>query len=176
MKFSNFFFTILATFSLYSATVSAQTLSISVGEADYDGVFDETSITLAAAFPINESFAVEVAYNDLGEVSSSQGSEFASLEASSFDVTLIGSIPLNEKVNFFGKIGIARWEIDGSFNIDGISGSGSVDGTDLTFGAGLEMVLNKSLSGNIQLQRYDAELGGESLAVDKISFGLSFDL
>ena len=176
MKITTYFYSFLATLLVYSTTVSAQTLSISVGEADYDGIVDDTSITLAAAFPISESIALEVSYNDLGEVTASEGGISMTLEATSFDILIVGSTPLNEKVNAFGKVGFSRWELDASVTDGVITESGSVDGTDPTFAAGLEMTLNEQLSGNLQWQRIQAELDGEDIDVDKISLGLSWDL
>ena len=176
MKISNYFFSLLAAFLLYSTTVSAQTLGISIGEADYDGAFDDTSITLSAAFPLNESFALEVSYNDLGEVSGSDSEISVDIEASSFDVLMVGLAPLSDKFNAFGKVGFSRWELDARLDDGNGVISGKVDGTDLTFAVGLEMTLNDNLSGNIQWQRIQAELDGEDLDVDKISLGLSFNL
>ena len=170
MKISNYLFSLLATFLLYSTTVSAQTLGISIGEADYDGALDDTSITLSAVFPLNESFALEVSYNDLGDVSFYAYEYDVKVDASSFDVLMVGLAPLNDKVNAFGKVGFSKWELDSRFYQGSDVRYVKVDGTDLTIAAGLEMALNDKVSGNIQWQKT------HELDIDKISLGLSFDL
>ena len=162
-----------------SSSLIAQTLSVSIGEADYDGVFDDTSLTIAGLKQIDENIAVEIAYNDLGSISASDGIDSASIDASTIDVTIIAFNPLSDKTNLFGKIGFARWEVDGRYNLPSFgygSASGKINGTDLTFGAGLETKLENGISANIQFQRYDISLSGVSLDVDKLSVGLSFEL
>ena len=182
MKISNYFLTLLTTFLLYSTTVSAQTLSISFGEIEYDGELDNSSITLSAAFSVNDSFALEVSYNDFGKASGyiagdQEDAALVTVESSSFDILLVGLIPLNEKINVFGKVGFSRWELESSFYDDSIGLMAFDDkGTDPTFAAGLEVTLNEKISGNIQWQRTQAEFEGDDFDLDKISLGLSFDL
>ncbi|MAV76020.1 MAG: hypothetical protein CBD32_03035 [Actinobacteria bacterium TMED172] len=176
MKISNYFLAFLTTFLLYSATVSAQTIGISVGEADYDGEADDDSLTIAASFSISESLSFELSYNDLGEVSASGDGATITLGAETLDFLIVGLFPINEKVNLFGKVGVSMWELDVELTDGFTTLSGEEDGTDLTYATGLEIAINDNLSGNVQWQRVQAELDGEDVDVDKISLGLSFDL
>jgi OmpA-OmpF porin, OOP family len=63
-------------------------------------------------------------------------------------VLKVASYPLANKFSIFGKLGFAKWETDAGI-------FGSEDGTDLTFGVGVQYDLTPKIALRGQWQRYD---------------------
>tara|TARA_R110001583_G_scaffold192127_1_gene358326 strand:- start:342 stop:890 length:549 start_codon:yes stop_codon:yes gene_type:complete len=126
----------------------------------------DTGFKLFIGSRINENFAVEGFYADLGEATASAPGITAKLDADSFGVAAVGILPVNEKVELFAKIGFQAW--DATASATGI-GSESDDGTDLMFGAGVSYKINKvTIRGEFeQFQLDDAD-------VNMLSAGVAF--
>ena len=66
-----------------------------------------------------------------------------SVDIDAWDLTVVGVLPLGRKANLFGKAGIAGWNADVTLTLDDEVEDPSRDGTDLTFGAGLDFVFKR---------------------------------
>jgi len=159
-----------------STTSMAQSFGIAVGKADVEGV-DDTSFSLSGQIGINENLSFEIAHNDFGgtegSIYSNGSNEYFSVEASSIDLAFVASTKVNDRVSLFGKFGFAMWDIDVSSTL----GSGSVDGTDLTFGLGALINIQEGINAELKWQRYDVEVvDGIGADLDNISIGLRIDL
>jgi OOP family OmpA-OmpF porin len=117
-----------------------------VGSFDIDDESD-TAFKILGGYQINRNFAVEAAYGFLFD-KEVQGANF---EVTAFEVVGVASFPIADKLSVYGKLGFAMWEVEASaFGL-----SASDDGTDLTFGLGLQYDLTPKLALRGQWQRYD---------------------
>lgn len=136
---------------------------------------DSHSYKFGAGYAVNPNFSVEAAYQVFGSQNAETNcppdlacvalvlplSTKADLTAWSLSVT--GSIQLTERLDVFGKAGIARWDI----SFDGISSAFDTSGEDLLYGAGLRW--SKSDHWKLSLEYENVKFG-----VDTIGIGLSY--
>ena len=119
-----------------------------VGSFEADDESD-TAFKILGGYQINRNFAVEGAYGFLFD-KEVQG---VNVEVTAFELVGVASFPIADKFSVFGKLGFAMWEVEASaFGL-----SGSEDGTDLTFGVGLQYDLTPKLAIRGQWQRYDID-------------------
>jgi len=69
------------------------------------------------------------------------------VEINAWELVGVASFPLGNRFSVYGKLGFAMWEVDFP--------GGSDDGTDLTYGAGVQYDLTPKLGLRGQWQRYD---------------------
>ncbi len=125
----------------------------------------DTGFKIFGGYDFNETFAIEVGYADLGEVSANAGATKITAELNGFYVDAKATIPVNESFGIFGKLGLVRWEAE--VNAAGF-GSLDDDGTDLTFGIGAEYAFTKQFSLRGEWERFDFD----DTDVDLLSIGL----
>jgi len=126
---------------------------------------------ILGGYQFNKNLAVELGYNDLGEVSAS-GAFSASIEAKAWEVTAVGSWPFTPQFSAYGKLGLYRGETDFSTNNPAF-GSESETNTDLTYGIGVRWDFTKNLGVRAEYQIYK-DLGGGNIGesdVNVISIG-----
>lgn len=157
---------------LLSATASAEGgyLGLSVGQTDVDlsGFDDGDSIAISGGYKFNKNFAIEAAYVDLGE-SEDDIDPVWTLEADGFNFSAVGIIPVNEKIDIFGKVGIFMWDV--SLDEAGYGELASDDGTDLSFGIGASANLTEQFGLVFEYQRFDLDDDD----VTNISIGARFN-
>ena len=135
--------------------------------------------------PINENLDIEISYQDFGEASLSgvSGNQFKvgsttyqftttatiAAEADSFGIAAKPKYNINDNITVYGKLGIHSWE--STLSVNAATGSANVteDGTDIFYGAGIQVAFN-NLSARVGYTIYD--LDGED--VDSINAGLAF--
>ena len=113
----------------------------------------DTGFTLGGGYKFNDTFAVEVAYRNLGEINESEYEDLGdgdyyegsfSNEFSALQVSLVAGFPVSETVNLYGRLGYADIDLDFSFSeIEVIgdsestfSGSGTLSRNKVLFGVG----------------------------------------
>ena len=151
----------------------------SVGESDADegnaipdlitsGPVDgkDSGMKFFGGYQFNRNLAVELAYVDLGKVTYS--GTFGGLpvtggrvETSGFNVSVVGTLPLNPSFSLFAKAGLFAWEAEARDITGGAPFSGKEDGGDLSFGFGGAYNLTKNFSLRAEWEQFEA--------VDKIS-------
>lgn len=125
-------------------------VSVTGGESEFDSGLnsgpgysvDETDTTwsINLGYNMNEYFAVEVGYRDLGEASITATNNLTTTvlgsnvtinagsaikaEADGFTLGLLGKLPINESFDITAKVGTFIWDADVS-----ATGSGTIDGT-----------------------------------------------
>lgn len=153
---------------LLSATANAEGgyIGLSVGKSDVDlyGFDDGSSMAITGGYKINPNFAVEASYVDLGD-SSDNIAPVWTLEASGLNFAAVGILPINQKVDLFGKVGLFMW--DASLNEAGTGEIASDDGTDLSFGFGLTGKLTEQFGLTFEYQQFELD----DVDVSNISFG-----
>jgi OOP family OmpA-OmpF porin len=73
----------------------------------------------------------------------------------------IAKMPLGNKFSVFGKLGFAMWEAEA----DVLGLTFKDDGTDLTFGAGVQYDVSRNLGLRAQWQRYDVDSDADLLSI-----------
>lgn len=112
---------------------------ITSGTADRD----TTAFKLFGGLQFQRNFGLEIAYVDLGDASYS-GSFFGSpvtggkVELTGFNLSGVASFPASAAVSIFGKLGLFFWDLKASDTTGGLPFATSADGTDLSFGFGLD--------------------------------------
>jgi opacity protein-like surface antigen len=113
------------------------------GQNRIDG--DTDSYALGAGYTVNRNFSLEAAYQTFGSQNATTncppGFACAGLvlplltkaDLTALSLSVIGSIPLTDKLDVYGQVGIASWDVD--FN--GISSAFDTSGEDLLYGAGV---------------------------------------
>ncbi|MGH8198071.1 MAG: outer membrane beta-barrel protein [Steroidobacteraceae bacterium] len=154
----------------------------------------DTGFGLGVGYLVNEHFAVELAYVDLGAanynangtVDDGSGAVPASLglEASAQGpvFSLLGILPIGERFAVFGRLGIASMNSEGSIrvSIDGVS-DGTSDSTQRSngvYGLGGEFATSDRFGIRVEWDRY-ADVGSDDITgeadVDMISLALRFN-
>jgi OOP family OmpA-OmpF porin len=178
----------LALSGLLAATqASAQAfVGASIGQSDVDeeitaGLINsgpqvdskDNAFKVFGGYMFNRHFGVEGAYVDLGEVSYS-GSFFGSpvtggkVETTGFNVAALGSYPVTEEFSVFGKIGLFIWEAEASDTTGGVPFSEKTDGTDISFGLGLNNQFTRNLGVRAEWERFKLD----EADADLISVGI----
>ena len=134
----------------------------SIGQSDMDeeiaaglitsGTVDakDTGYKIFGGYMFNRNFGIEGAYVNLGEVSYS-GDFFGSpvtggkVEVSGFNISALGAVPINEQFSVFGKIGLLLWDAEASDTTGGVPFSAKEDGTDISFGIGVNYDFTRNL-------------------------------
>ena len=146
----------------------------SVGQSDIDDEITTGLITAGSvdgkdsAFKIfggymfNRHFGIEGAYVDLGEVSYS-GDFFGTpvtggkVEFTGFNVSALGSYPINEQFSVFGKIGLFLWDAEANDTTGGAPFSAKQDGTDLSFGVGVGYQFTRNLGARAEWEMFKTD-------------------
>lgn len=160
---------------------------IDTGVTNISSNLDEkdTGYSLYAGMPINENLDIEVSYQDFGEASLSgvSGNQFKigsttyqftttatlSLSGDSYGIAAKPKYKINDNITVYGKLGLHNWESE--FKVNSGTGSANIseDGTDIFYGAGIQVAYN-NLTARVGYTIFD--LDGED--VDSISAGLAF--
>ena len=124
--------------------------------------------------PINKDFDVEVSYNNFGEASLSgvNGNQFRlngtlyqfnqtatiKAEATSFGIAVKPKLNINKNFDLVGTLGVHRWDVDATLSGTTVAGSGSDDGVDLFYGAGVKANFNNfSVGLNYNIYNFDSD-------------------
>lgn len=155
-----------------SASHASGYIGASIGQADY-GIsavpFDNgTSFTLYGGYKVNQNFAIEVSYVDLGE-SEDNIDPVWTIDAEGFNFSAVGIIPANETIDVFAKLGVYTWDFSASEA--GFGEFYSNDGTDVSFGLGVSVNLAKQFGLFFEYQQVDVDDEGTK----NISFGARFN-
>jgi OOP family OmpA-OmpF porin len=157
---------------------------VNIGESELDeeicqGVpgcsedLKDTGWKLAIGNQFNANAAIEFGYVDLGEAKASASGPGGSLtcqaDASGFNAGIVGGLPVSKEFSFTGRIGLFRWDSDGSCS-GVVNLSGSDSGTDLTFGVGVRYDFTQSVGLRGEWERFDVD----DSDIDLLSLGLIF--
>jgi OmpA-OmpF porin, OOP family len=167
--------------ALAASQASAQPyLGGSIGQSDVDdeittglitsGSVDgkDTAFKIFGGYMFNRNFGVEGAYVDLGEVSYSGSFGGApvtggKVEINGFNVSAVGAFPVNEQFSVFGKMGLFIWDADASDTTGGVPFSASADGTDLSFGVGVNYSFTRNLGVRAEWEMFKTDDGDATL-------------
>lgn len=142
----------------------------------------DTALGFNAGYNVNANFAIELGYQDFGEVSvmgfsDGSGSFWAAgpaaalAEATGTTLGVKGSYPAAENIQLFGKIGLTSWDADFILaDNDGVFPS-SDDGTDMYFGVGATFK-----TGNVGISASFTRFDVADTDIDALSLGVELSL
>jgi OOP family OmpA-OmpF porin len=98
----------------------------------------------------SEHFGVGISYLDLGELEASGNSTEApnftdTIEADGFELWIAGILPIADRWSLFGTVGAFAWDQEVSYADDNGTFNGSSDGTDVSYGAGVNYEITERL-------------------------------
>lgn len=127
-------------------------VGLDIGQAEV-GSTDDTAFRLLGGYRINPNFAAEAGWSRLFDTNG--------VEVSALELVGVGMFPLAQQLSIFGKLGLARVEVE--------TPGFSDDRTELTFGVGLQYDIAPKIGLRAQWQRYDTED-----EIDVLSVGVLF--
>lgn len=139
-----------------SATVHAEGgyFGVSIGQTEVDitGFDDGDSVSITGGYRVNKNFAIEATYIDFGE-SEDDEPPIWTIEADGFNFSAVGIIPVSEKVEVFGKVGMLMW--DATLEEAGFGELASDDGNDISLGFGVSAMLADQIGVVFEYQKFD---------------------
>jgi OOP family OmpA-OmpF porin len=153
-------------------------LGASVGQSgvEFDDQFGGTSINydadttgykLIGGWRFVDWFAVEANYVDLGNGSDKVLGEKIEVDVSGWTLSAVGFLPIGP-VDLFARVGAVNWSAD--LEAPAIDLRSSDDGTDLTYGGGVQFRV-WSISLRAEYERFDV---ADADTVDMISVGATW--
>ena len=127
-------------------------------------------------YNINEMFAVEGTYYDLGKASAGVSGGSIDVKSTGFGLRGLVSVPFNKDFSGFAALGINRVKSDATVTAGTFSGNGSQTSTKPSFGLGLDYAISPVLKirGEYETVRLNAPYSGGNYDVNTISVGLKF--
>ncbi|HSD69648.1 MAG TPA: outer membrane beta-barrel protein [Woeseiaceae bacterium] len=117
----------------FSAGASLGYSNVSIEESGASVDFNDVGYKIFGAYMFNDNWGIEGGWMDMGSMSEDVfGTEFE-LEVDGIDLFVVGSMPVSETFDLFGKAGMVSW--DAKFSASGF-GSGSDSGEDIAVGLG----------------------------------------
>lgn len=156
------------------ASIGQSQMEESLDGSKFDG--SDTAFKIFGGFRFNDFLAAEASYTDFGEPDDSVLLETIrvnlSADVQAWELSGVGIIPLSQRFELFGKIGIVTWDADVTGTTDFFSTSESDSGTDLTYGVGARFFATPNLAIRGEWQFYDID--GGDLDTDMLSAGVAY--
>lgn len=117
----------------------------------------DTATKIFGGYKINQNFAVELAYADLGKATLGIPGVSAEWKGTTWDILAVGIIPINPQFSFLGKIGVANWNVDANYDLSLVSmgtGSESANGSDITYALGVQYDFTNQFGVRAEWQTY----------------------
>lgn len=130
-----------------------------IGSTKIDGADRETSYGAFGGYQINQNFGVEAGYRRLADTEAFG----ADLKVDQIAVSAIGTIPLSNGFNVYGRLGYNRLTVKASAN-----GNSATDHENKAlYGIGLGYAFSPTIMGRLEVQKPESD-------VTNISAGVSF--
>ena len=131
----------------FSIGASIGSAKIAVDDSSAGIDFDATDLgwKIFGKYMFNDNWGLELGYVDLGAPDDTILTVPVEISADGIDLYLIGSIPLSDSFDLFGKVGAIAWDAEISTPTPGVP-SESDDGTDLALGVGVSLHASDTFS------------------------------
>jgi len=116
---------------------------------DLDG--NKTSVGAFLGYGINQNFAVEVGYRQLGKWSGNVAGFDGNLKLKQTHVSVLGFLPLNPQTDVYARLGYNQ--VKGKLSADGFGEVASENVDRALFGLGLNYSFSSQLSGRVEVQK-----------------------
>lgn len=130
----------------------------------------DTAFRIFGGYNFNKNFGAELGYSELGKAKFSAAGVSGDAKSTAWDVMAVGTLPLNQKFDLYGKLG---WYFADTKTSGALSSSDS--NNDFTFAIGGAYNFNKNLSARLEWQQY-TKVGSDSNNgdVDVIGVGVVY--
>ena len=150
------------------ANFSGNDLGLSNGTVDNT----DTTYSLRLGYDINKFFAVEIGYANLGKYPFG-GFDGAtqitgSAKASSFDVSVVGTIPFTAAFSGYGRLGVARSERKANANTSSLTANQNLTKNEATYGLGVRYAFDRAWG------LYGEWSKNDQIKVDNYTLGVLF--
>lgn len=173
---------LISIFALFSEVVTAQSglyISGAFGNSNSDVALDginrvdgdDSSYALGVGYTFNRNVSFEASYQNLGTHNGQTNCppEFACLiipllaeaELTGISMSLIGSYPVTERLDAYGKIGLLSWDVD----FKDISSAFDDSGEDLLYGVGLNWSIDDQWKIFVEFSQVDLDIDTTSMGV-----------
>lgn len=151
-------------------------LGADLGSATYSNVSpfpNPGMFRIAGGYHFNPMFAAEIGYTYFGESTVTGPLGSATLNASSFQVAVVGSLPLNAQFDLIGKLGLAANSAKAS---NTLGTSTSTSQSSVLFGVGAQYHVNSQLAVRAQYEDYgNFENVSSPMKATTFSLGVTYD-
>lgn len=128
-------------------------IGFGLGSADVEEIDEsDTAFKLLGGWIANQNLGLEVGFIDLGSYQSGHTDAYGM----AFDV--VGYLPLGNNFDIMGKLGMLAWTVD----VDILNASD--DGTDLTYGLGMQFNVTNRLSLRGEWEEF-ADVSGSDISM-----------
>lgn len=145
----------------YAGVGAGQSL---VDEASYDD--EDTAFSIFGGYQFNHWFGLEGGYADLGTLESDGIGR--DLEASAVYLTAVGTVPFTDRFSGYAKAGFQRWDLDTA--LPGATGTSDDNGTDPTYGVGLQYRFTDKVALRGEYSRFEIEDADLDLAQVQVRY------
>lgn len=136
---------------------------IDVSSTKVEGIDREGGYGAFLGYKFNESFAIEGGYHRLADTEFGSGPFRADVTVDQLDLSVIGTLPLSNGFDLYGRLGWNRLEADA----DVAGSSASEDESKVLYGVGLGYTFSPVVHGRLEVQKPTSD-------VTKIAVGVSF--
>lgn len=137
------------------ACTGASALGIACDDTD-------TATRIFGGYKINQNFAVEVGYADLGKATASVPGVAGEWKSTAWDFMAVGILPINQQFSVLGKIGLSSWSLDATLTASGVGSTTlSPTGSDVTYALGAQYDFNNQVGLRAEWQTY-SNIGDEN--------------
>lgn len=134
-----------------------------VDERGYDD--EDTAFSAFGGYQFHRNFALEAGYTDHGKLKPDGAGQ--NLDATSASLAAVGIVPFTDRFSGYAKAGFNRWDADA--DVPGI-GRVSDDGTDPTYGLGLQYRFTDTVALRGEYSRFEMDDVDVDLAQLQVRF------
>lgn len=126
----------------------------------------DTTWRVFGGYQVNKNFALEFGYSQLGEITAQDSTGRIALDATAFEFTVLGILPVADKFSIYGRAGLYMADTELAATVVGLgSVTVSESNTDLTFGFGVRYDFTRNFAVRAEWQRY-TDLGGGNVILE----------
>lgn len=141
---------------------------VGVGQSMVDEWFaddEDIGFQVYGGYQFTPYFGLEAGYTDFGDVDVTGG--VGELDADAFSLVAVGTVPFTDRFSGYAKAGFNRWDADA--DVPGI-GRVSDDGTDPTYGLGLQYRFTDTVALRGEYSRFEMDDVDVDLAQLQVRF------
>lgn len=130
----------------------------STGNIDCKNSSDENAWKIFGGYKVMPNVGFEGAYIDFGQPTAEFSDGTSTVtgvgEATGFSLAAVGSAPVADSLELFGKLGVARWELD-TYNASSPNEKVIYEGSGLLIGAGANVNINQNVGIRGEIEHFD---------------------
>lgn len=140
-----------------------------VGQSMVDEYFiddEDTAFQVFGGYQFNPYFGLEAAYSDFGDIDLRSGA--AGFKADTLSLVAVGTLPFTDNFSGYAKAGVHDWDTD--YSGPSSLRPGGADGTDPTYGLGLQYRFSDTIALRGEYSRFEMDDVDMDLAQIQIRF------